>query len=91
MPYLLQSEFKNAFTNGQFNLKKHNKKFLKNLLAQAKNTSFGKDHNFDSINSYQDFKKQVPVRDYEALKPYVDKIKEGKNDVLWKGKTFIFC
>ena len=66
-------------------------KVFKKLIAQAKNTAFGKDHNFSSINSYQDYIKQVPVRDYEALKPYVDKIKEGKNDVLWKGRPLYFA
>ena len=66
-------------------------KVFKKLVAQAKNTSFGKDHNFSSINSYQDFKKLVPVRDYEALKPYIDKILEGKTDVLWKGKPVYFA
>ncbi|MDX5585227.1 MAG: GH3 auxin-responsive promoter family protein [Aureibaculum sp.] len=66
-------------------------KVFKKLITLAKNTSFGKDHNFSSINSYQDFKKQVPVRDYEALKPYVDKIIEGKTDVLWKGKPLYFA
>ena len=70
---------------------KTQQKVFKKLIAQAKNTSFGKDHNFSSINSYQDFKMQVPVRDYEALKPYIDKIIEGKTDVLWKGKPLYFA
>jgi hypothetical protein len=70
---------------------KTQQKVLKKLITLAKNTSFGKDHNFSSINSYQDFKKHVPVRDYEALKPYVDKIIEGKTDVLWKGKPLYFA
>jgi len=66
-------------------------KVFKKLITRAKHTSFGKDHNFSSINSYEDFKKHVPVRDYEALKPYVDKIIEGKTDVLWKGKPLYFA
>jgi len=74
-----------------FQPEKTQQKVFKKLITLAKNTSFGKDHNFSSINSYQDFKKHVPVRDYEALKPYVDKIIEGKTDVLWKGKPLYFA
>ena len=61
------------------------------LIKQAQKTVFGKDHNFKNIKTYNDFKKRVPVRDYEALKPYVDTIIEGKNDVLWPGKPLYFA
>jgi hypothetical protein len=64
---------------------------LKNLIAQAQNTTFGKDHNFSKIKSYEDFKKQVPIRDYEALKPYIEKVVAGESDVLWKGKPLYFA
>ncbi|NOR27685.1 MAG: hypothetical protein GQ540_04040 [Lutibacter sp.] len=66
-------------------------KVFKNLIAQASKTVFGKDHNFNSINSYEDFKKNVPVRDYEALKPYVEKVVAGESDILWKGKPLYFA
>ena len=49
-------------------------KLLLSLIMQAKNTRFGKDHYFDKINNYTDWKKNVPVRDYEALKNYMRKI-----------------
>lgn len=61
-------------------------KVFKNLIEKAKNTTFGKDHDFASINTYEDFKAKVPVRDYEGLKPYVEQILEGKKDVLWPGQ-----
>jgi hypothetical protein len=64
---------------------------LENLIAQAQNTTFGKDHNFSKIKSYEDFKKQVPIRDYEALKPYIEKVVAGESDVLWKGKPLYFA
>ncbi len=70
---------------------KTQQKVFRKLITQAKNTSFGKDHHFSNINSYQDFKQQVPVRDYEALRPYVEQILEGKSDVLWKGKPLYFA
>lgn len=56
------------------------------LIRQAQDTAFGKDHLFKSINTYEDFKKKVPIRDYEALKPYVDRVVAGESNVLWKGK-----
>ena len=66
-------------------------KVLKSLLFQSKNTLFGKDHNFDSINSFADFSKNVPVRDYEDLKVYIDKVVEGQNNILWPGKPLYFA
>ena len=66
-------------------------KVFKDLISKAKNTVFGKDHNFENINSYEDFKSNVPVRDYEALKPYVEQILQGKADVLWQGKPLYFA
>ncbi len=64
---------------------------LKNLISEAQNTIFGKDHHFSEIKSYNDFKKQVPIRDYEALKPYIEKVVAGESDVLWKGKPLYFA
>ena len=57
------------------------KTFLQ-LIAQAKNTSFGRDHHFEHTHTYDDFKKQVPIRDYEDLRPYIDRITHGEADVL---------
>ena len=66
-------------------------KTFKNIISKASDTTFGKDHGFADIDSYDDFKKQVPVRDYEALKPYVEMILAGQNDVLWPGKPAYFA
>ena len=66
-------------------------KVFKSLIDQASKTAFGKDHKFSSIKSYNDFKKQVPIRDYEALKPYVEKVVAGESDILWKGKPLYFA
>ena len=59
---------------------------LLNLISKAKNTKFGKDHHFDKIKSYEDFKKYVPVKDYEGLRTYFDEMVEGNSDILWPGK-----
>lgn len=64
---------------------------LKSLVKSAKNTEFGKEHGFESIQSYDDFKKQIPIRDYEEISSYINKIKEGKHNILWKGKPIYFA
>ncbi|MFY8127816.1 MAG: GH3 family domain-containing protein [Chitinophagaceae bacterium] len=59
---------------------------FKQLIKLSTNTVFGKDHQFKNIHSYNDFKALVPIRDYEQFRPYIEQIKEGKHNVLWKGK-----
>lgn len=66
-------------------------KIFYNLIGQAKDTRFGKDHNFAAIKNYEDFKKLVPVRDYEMLRPYIERVIQGEADVLWKGKPAYFA
>ncbi len=66
-------------------------KVFEELIASASETEFGKDHDFISINNYEDFVKRVPVRDYEALKPYVEKVVAGQENILWKGKPIYFA
>ena len=70
---------------------KYQKKTFSDLIKKAKNTSFGKDHFFENISNYEDFKEAVPVRDYEGLRPYVDKMLEGNSDVLWPGKPLYYA
>jgi len=64
---------------------------LTQLLSAAKDTAFGKDHKFNKISNYEDFKKLVPVRDYEELRPYIDRVVAGEEDVMWKGKPAYFA
>jgi len=66
-------------------------KVFKNLIEQANDTAFGKDHKFNKITSHKDFVKQVPVRDYEGLKHYVDRAVAGEANILWKGKPLYFA
>jgi hypothetical protein len=61
------------------------------LIQKAKNTSFGKDHDFHNIQSYSDFQKRVPIRDYEELRNYVDRVVNGEKDILWPGKPLYFA
>ncbi len=78
----------NKWANAPFETQE---KVFKNLISQAKNTAFGKDHGFGSIRNYEDFKARVPVVDYEGLRHYVDRVVEGESDVLWKGKPLYFA
>lgn len=66
-------------------------KVFRDLIAQAENTQFGKDHNFAQIKSFEDFAAQVPIRDYEDLRPYVDRVVKGEENILWKGKPIYFA
>ena len=60
------------------------------LIASGSKTLFGKDHSFSSIAQPSDFAMQVPVRDYEGLRSYVDRIVAGEEDILWPGKPIYF-
>ncbi|MFH6603075.1 GH3 auxin-responsive promoter family protein [Maribacter algicola] len=61
------------------------------LIEKASNTEFGKDHDFSKISSHHDFIENVPVRDYEDLKPYIEKVIEGRENILWPGKPLYFA
>lgn len=61
------------------------------LVHQAKNTAFGVDHDFAGIRDYASFKARIPIRDYEGLRPYVDRIKTGESDILWPGRPTYFA
>ena len=66
-------------------------KVFEKLISEAKNTAFGKDHDFKNITSFEDFAAKVPIRDYEALKPYVERVVSGEENVLWPGKPLYFA
>ena len=67
------------------------KAVFKGLIENASNTKFGQDHSFSTIKTHSDFVKQVPIRDYEELKGYVEEIIAGESDVLWPGKPIYFA
>lgn len=66
-------------------------KVLHYLLRKARHTAFGKDHNFKELKDHSDFQKYVPLRDYEGLRSYVDRIIQGEKDVLWPGQPIYFA
>lgn len=61
-------------------------RMLKYLVRQGSQTAFGRDHDFGGIKNYSDFKERVPVRDYEELRQYIDRMVAGEPGVLWPGK-----
>jgi len=64
---------------------------LQKLLKVGAGTLLGRDHHLGDVKTYADFRAAVPVRDYEALKPYIEQIKTGRGDVLWRGKPAYFA
>ncbi|MBL0057212.1 MAG: GH3 auxin-responsive promoter family protein [Chitinophagaceae bacterium] len=61
------------------------------LIKAGCKTDFGRDHGFDQIRLHADFVRQVPIRDYEDFRPYIEKIKQGRHNVLWKGQPIYFA
>ena len=66
-------------------------KIFQELIRSATHTQFGKDHDFGAIQSYDDFTARVPIRDYEGLRHYINRIKDGSPDVLWPGMPKYFA
>ena len=64
---------------------------LAGLLAKGKDTAFGKDHGLADVKNYEAFHQHVPVRDYEALRPYIDRVVAGESGVLWPGRPRYFA
>ncbi len=63
---------------------------LECLINKNKNTAYGKSHGFDGISTYNDFVNNVPVNDYETLKPYFEKMLQGQQNILWHEKISWF-
>ena len=83
-------------------VKRRNKKWIdspikwqtdtfKKLIKNGEKTEFGKNHDFENIHSYEQYKERVPVRDYEELRPFIEKVVNGEKDILWPGKPLYFA
>ena len=79
----LQKEAKTAVKDQQ--------DILNQLVKIGKGTQFGKDHGFEQITDYTSFKQAVPINDYEGIKSYIEEVKKGTSNVLWKGKPIYFA
>ncbi len=67
------------------------RKVLQRLVEQAAATEWGCRYAYDSIKSYEDFTKKVPVCNYEDVKAYIDRMRQGEKDVLWPGSVKWFA
>lgn len=65
--------------------------WFQRIVRDGMDTSFGRDHSFFTIHTISDFQKQVPIRNYEELKGYIDRSLIGEEDVLWPGKVKWFA
>ena len=64
---------------------------LTELVQKAAGTEWGKEHSYSTIRSYEDFARNVSVQDYESLKGYIDRMRHGESDVLWRGECRWFA
>ena len=70
----------------KYNAVKTQEKVMLSLIKKAQKTSFGVDHSFSKIKNYNDFKKAIPIRDYEQLKKYIECMVRGDKNILWPGR-----
>lgn len=84
--YIVSKQKKWAIEPGDFQ-----QAIFDDLIKNGQKTAFGTDHNFKDVSSYGEFKQAVAINDYEDLKPYVDQILRGGNDILWTGKPAYFA
>ncbi len=70
---------------------KFQRNIFRKIIEKASNTAFGKDHGFKDIKDHAGFSAQVPIRDYEGLAPYIERITKGEKDILWPGMPAYFA
>lgn len=66
------------------------KTLLLHLIRRNQSTAFGRDHGFNSIESLADYRKRVPISDYERFRPYIDRVKSGASASLTQEATSMF-
>lgn len=67
------------------------REILSNLLTTANNTEWGCKYDFNSIKSYSEFRKRLPIQEYNDIKPYVERARKGEKDILWPGEIKWFA
>lgn len=76
---------------GMFSALSDQENILKGLLKTGQNTEIGKDAHLHQVKNYTEFVHAMPIREYEQIKPWIEKIKQGKHNVLWKGRPIYFA
>lgn len=64
---------------------------LMGLLEKAKDTEYGRLYGFDTIKNFDDFQKRIPILDYEGFKPYIDRLRQGEQNLLWPNEIKWFA
>lgn len=69
----------------------YQEQWFKKLVANGAESLFGKEHGFGGIKGIRDFRENVPVRDYNAFVPYIERLRRGENYILWNQKVKWFA
>jgi GH3 auxin-responsive promoter len=64
---------------------------LQDLVTSAQYTEFGRKYNFSELFNVRDFKEAIPIHDYEDLKPYIERIMRGEQNILWNTPVYWFA
>ncbi|MBV6405921.1 MAG: GH3 auxin-responsive promoter family protein [Flavobacteriales bacterium] len=64
---------------------------LRALMGHGARTAFGRAHHLHEVRSMAELWQAVPLRDYEGFRPYIDRIVDGEEDVLWPGRPLYLC
>ncbi len=78
----------NLFKQYPFNVQQD---IFNQLIAKAIHTNWGDQHDFEGIQNIKDFQDRVPLQHYEDVKPYIDRLREGEEDLLWPGEIKWFA
>ena len=65
--------------------------WFNHLISNGADSLFGHEHNFDRIKTIKEYQKRVPVRDYNAMAPYISRLLNGEDFILWNGKVKTFA
>ncbi|MDI1354312.1 MAG: GH3 auxin-responsive promoter family protein [bacterium] len=65
--------------------------WMRSLVDDAANTEFGLRYNFDEIIGYEEFKKNIPLNDYESMKPWIDRTRRGEQNLIWHSEIKWFA
>jgi hypothetical protein len=64
---------------------------FKRLIANAKNTEWGQKFDYKSISSPETYRERVPLNDYDSLKPYIERLRRGEQNILWNSEIKLFA
>ena len=65
--------------------------WLHTLISSAENTEWGKLYDYKSILTVQQFKERVPIQNYDTLKPYIERMLQGEQNILWPSEVKWFA